>query len=129
MTDCPKKLTTGANLIVSVDAYLLPSAFIPLNLTGDDRPRVMFGEGLETDEERTLRERKSAVVKLFEVVGLRPGTSERELQEEALQKTTRKKHVEIVGDGEEIEVEDGEDLSRKDLDIIYKRYEARLFTL
>lgn len=134
MTDCPLKLTTGANLIVSIEVYLLPAAFISANTTGDDdRPRVMFGEGLETSEEKSLRERKSAILRLFDVIGLRSqsgttvegGISEQELQKEALQKpqASKKKHVEIVGDGEEIEVEDGEDLSKNDLDIIYKRYE------
>ncbi|KAJ3731911.1 DNA repair protein RAD5 [Lentinula guzmanii] len=134
MTDCPSKLSTGANLIVSVDVYLLRTAFIPVNTTGgDDRSRAMFGEGLETDEEKSLRERKSAILKLFEVVGLRPQAgvtddrrkSEREVQENDSQRVQAsrklKKHVEIVGDDEEIEVEDGEDLSKSDLDIIYKR--------
>ncbi|KAJ3983293.1 RAD5-like protein [Lentinula detonsa] len=134
MTDCPSKLSTGANLIVSVDVYLLRTAFIPVNTTGgDDHKRAMFVEGLETDEEKSLRERKSAILKLFEVVGLRPQAgvtddrrkSEREVQENDSQrvKASRKlkKHVEIVGDDEEIEVEDGEDLSKSDLDIIYKR--------
>ncbi|KAJ3814435.1 DNA repair protein RAD5 [Lentinula aff. lateritia] len=134
MTDCPSKLTIGANLIVSVDVYLLRTAFIPVNIAeSDERPR-MFGEGLETDEEKSLRERKSAVLKLFEIVGLRPQVGvmvgheklERELQEDALQishtsQTKPKKHLEIVGDGEEVEVEDGEDLSKSDLDVIYKR--------
>lgn len=33
-----------------------------------------------------------------------------------------KKVKEIVGDGEEIEVEDAEDLSKNDIDQIYKRF-------
>lgn len=140
MTDCPSKLTIGANLIVSIDVYLLRTAFMPVNVAESyERPR-MFGEGLETDEEKSLRERKSAVLKLFEIVGLRPQAgvmvdhekSERELQENALQishmsQTKPKKHLEIVGDGEEVEVEDGEDLSKSDLDVIYKRYEEHSF--
>ncbi|KIK70544.1 hypothetical protein GYMLUDRAFT_148103 [Collybiopsis luxurians FD-317 M1] len=135
LTDCPSKLTVGASLIVSIDVYLLPSAFTPVRPTGgDDRPRVMFGEGLETEEEKALRERKSAVLKLFDVIGLKPHAGctidqenlENEHQEEVLEKTRAsqqnpKKHVEIVGDGEEIEVEDGEDLSKSDLDVIYRR--------
>ncbi|KAJ3978119.1 DNA repair protein RAD5 [Lentinula raphanica] len=133
MTDCPPRLTTGANLIVSVEVYLLRTAFAPVSATGsDDRPTIMFREGLETEEEKALRERKGAVLKLFEVVGLRPQAGvavdgekpERRLQD-TLQRTQAskkpKKHVELVGDGEEIEVEDGEDLSKNDLNIIYKR--------
>ncbi|KAJ4485680.1 RAD5-like protein [Lentinula aciculospora] len=134
MTDCPSKLTIGTNLIVSVDVYLLRTAFVPVNVTvSDDRPRTMFEEGLETDEEKSLRERKSAILRLFEVIGIRPQAgvtvdwekSEREHQEDASQRThishKPTKHVEVVGDGEEIEVEDGKDLSKSDLDIIYKR--------
>ncbi|KAF9074978.1 SNF2 family N-terminal domain-containing protein [Rhodocollybia butyracea] len=137
MTDCPSKLTVGANLIVSIDVYLLASAFKPMDLTGDEDRPVMFSEGLETLGEKSLRERKSAVLKLFNVIGLRPQaganvdreTSPREIQEEALaalqgtqvNQQKVKKHIEIVGDGEEIEVEDGENLSKSDLDIIYKR--------
>ncbi|KAJ3830336.1 DNA repair protein RAD5 [Lentinula raphanica] len=140
MTDCPPRLTTGANLIVSVEVYLLRTAFAPVSATGsDDRPPTMFREGLETEEEKALRERKGAVLKLFEVVGLRPQAGvavdgekpERRVQD-TLQRTQAskkpKKHVELVGDGEEIEVEDGEDLSKNDLNIIYKRW-ARLALL
>ena len=58
--------------------------------------------------------------------------SENESQEEVLQKVQipqqkAKKHMEIVGDGEEIEVEDGEDLSKSDLDVIYRRYDIRQY--
>ncbi|KAF5392416.1 hypothetical protein D9757_002302 [Collybiopsis confluens] len=134
MTDCPSKLAVGASFIVSIDVYLRPSAFTPIKSTNsDNRPRVVFGEGLETEDEKLLRERKNAVLQLFEVVGIKPqaGYSTNKIEpdpapQEELQKTdtTQKgseKRVEIVGDGEEVEVEDGEDLSKADLDVIYKR--------
>lgn len=82
---------------------------------------------------RTLRERKESVLKLFDVIGLKPQAganiggrqAEERLHEEALKRlATRKskKVIEIVGDGEEIEVDDAEDLSKNDIDAIYKRY-------
>ncbi|KAK7465321.1 DNA helicase rad5 [Stygiomarasmius scandens] len=133
MTDCPEKLTTGADLMVTVDIYLLPSAFAAVKSNhSDDRPTFFFNEGAETLEEKNLRERKSAVLKLFEVVGLRPQAgvnlgglkSDAELKEEAskvLSQPKAKKVKEYVGDGEEIEVEEGEEVSKNDLDMIYKK--------
>ena len=80
----------------------------------------------------SLRERKSAVVKLFEVVGLKPQAganfkgkiSDGKIHEEALKRKAQhptKKVKEFVGDGEEIEVEEAEELSKNDIDAIYKR--------
>lgn len=134
MTDCPDKLTTGASLIVSVDIYMLPSAFNPTSKASrsQDTPKAMFGEGMETIDETNLRERKTSILKLFEVVGLKPQAgvnvksrkTDEQLHEEALKifsQRKTKKVTEIVGDGEEIEVDDEEDLSKNDLDMIYKR--------
>ena len=135
MTECPDKLTTGCELMVSVDVFLLPGAFVYNELTGADKPSMFWGEGLETSEETSLRERKSAMLKMFDVLGLRPrsgasvggGKSEEELQQEARtiysqsQAKATKKIIETVGDGEEIEVEEGGELSRNDIDMIYKK--------
>lgn len=78
-----------------------------------------------------LRDRKSSILKLFDVVGLKPQAgakfkgkqSEKKLHEEALKRIAKAKKVtEIVGDGEEIEVDDSEELSNNDIDMIYKRW-------
>ena len=79
-----------------------------------------------------LRERKQALVKLFDLVGLKPQaganvkgkTTEFNITEDVSKKLAKrpvKKVKEIVGDGEEIEVEDSEDLSRNDIEAIYSR--------
>lgn len=79
-----------------------------------------------------LRERKQAIVKLFDLVGLKPQAganvkgknTEFNVTEEGSKKLAKrpvKKVKEIVGDGEEIEVEDTEDLSRNDIEAIYTR--------
>lgn len=154
MTDCPDKLSTGIGLIVTLRIYLIASAFKPLKSTRKDAENVQLGfnEGLETQEERwsnqhdfvaflwlnnhtisSLRERKNAISKLFEVVSLNPQAgvnfaskkSDVKAHEEALKKLAGrpvKKIKEIVGDGEEIEVEDAEDLSKNDIDAIYSRF-------
>ena len=84
-----------------------------------------------------LRERKSSIVRLFEVLGLRPHAganskgkareSNENLTHEALKnlaKRANKKVKEIVGDGEEIEVDDAEELTTNDINAIYQRYFA-----
>ncbi|KAF8956086.1 RAD5-like protein [Flammula alnicola] len=134
MTDCPARLTTGVGLIVTLHIYLIASAFRPIKSSnqGDDAVHLAFNEGLETQEESSLRERKNAILRLFEVVGLKPQAganvkskkSDAKIQEEALKKMAGrpvKKVKEIVGDGEEIEVEDAEDLSKNDIDAIYSK--------
>jgi len=71
-------------------------------------------------------------VKLFELVGLKPQAGanvkgknkETDMPEEAFKKLAKrpiKKIKEIVGDGEEIEVEDTEDLSKNDIEAIYTK--------
>ncbi|KAG6868573.1 hypothetical protein C0993_001020, partial [Termitomyces sp. T159_Od127] len=150
MTDCPEKLTIGVSLFVTVQIYILESAFKPPTVSNaDDERIIIFNEGQETLDEkymssailfrsindtvsRTLRERKEAVLKLFDVIGLKPeaGANVRsphdaaKVHEEALSRLAKhksKKVTEIVGDDEEIEVDDAEDLSKNDLDAIYKR--------
>jgi DNA repair protein RAD5 len=81
---------------------------------------------------RILRQRKDALLRLFDVIGLKPQagaafrkpSAERKIRDEALKQLAgrqAKKATEIVGDGEEIEVDDAEDLSKNDIDAIYKR--------
>ncbi|KAJ7103027.1 RAD5-like protein [Mycena belliarum] len=133
MLDCPEKLSTGATLIVTADVYMLPGAFKPSNPDTDgNKATVMFSEGTETLDEQTLRERKASILKLFDVIGLRPhaganfvgSKSDEDIAEEALKKMASrksKKVTEIVGDDEEIEVEEEEELSENDLDMIYQK--------
>lgn len=125
MTDCPEKLTTGASLIVTVDVYMLPTAF---QSVAPSKEKLMFNEGAETQEEINLRDRKTGLLKLFDVIGLKPHAGVNVKLNKADEKLTNgapkkgKLKTEIVGDGEEIEVEEGEDLSKGDLDMIYQRY-------
>lgn len=85
-----------------------------------------------------MRERKESVLKLFDVIGLKPQAgvniggrkAEERLHDEALKRLATqksKKVTEIVGDGEEIEVDDAEVISENDIDAIYKRYLFRAY--
>jgi DNA repair protein RAD5 len=141
MIDCPEALFTGADLIVSLNVYVRPSAFVAPSTSSakpSDTRKVVFNEGQETLQEQQLRERKMALLKLFDAVGLRPKASKKrgvttpegELKHEDVLKMTQKppsgepkgKRVEVVGDGEEVEVEDEEgELSENQLDVIYRK--------
>lgn len=81
---------------------------------------------------RTLRERKNAIVKLFDMLGLKPRAGvnvqgkkyNAQAEEDALKKLAKrppKKIKEIVGDGEEVEVDDAEELSKNDIDAIFTK--------
>ncbi|KAK0208680.1 RAD5-like protein [Desarmillaria ectypa] len=132
MTDCPERLSTGASLVVTIDVYMLPAAFVPVGRsTSEDWSKLNFSEGSETQGELDLRERKSAILKMFDVLGLKPqagaiqrgGKQEGQLHQNALAQLGRQKvkAKEIVGDDEEIEVEEEENLSKNDLDMIYEK--------
>ncbi|KAF8557658.1 hypothetical protein OG21DRAFT_1482121 [Imleria badia] len=137
MVDCPPVLYSGADMIVSLSVYISASAFKPVNAPdASTHPKVMFGQGKETEQEQSLRERKAALLTLFDAVNLRPragaralgndqipsGSNEREIGKPAQKPAASKKtRTEIVGDGEEIEVEEGEELSDNQLDQIYRR--------
>lgn len=142
MIECPEKLHSGGDLIISLSIYLRASAFqrpstsAPSN--GKHSVKMMINEGEESLEEQILRERKASLLKLFDVIGLnpriganlsgdpdpshpnKPGPSaKKDAQTSKPEKKTYK--TEIVGDGEEVEVEEGEDLSETELDMIYRK--------
>jgi DNA repair protein RAD5 len=131
MVDCPEILYSGADLIVSLSVYLRGSAFKFRRTCGDeDSAQAMFNEGQETMDEQVLRERKSSLLRLFDAIGLQPRNGVRRDQEGLTDSTEsavpvpkRQKTVrtEIVGDGEEIEVDDGEELTENELNVIYKK--------
>lgn len=135
--DCPDNLHPGAELIVSLAVYLNSTAFLPSKPPAEEQPKHIFNEGQETLSEQTLRERKGSLVHLFEVLDIKPvkiSSSKRkgkELSHDDLVLLAEQHHksgkstakTEIVGDGEEIEVEaDGEELDLNELNLIYKKY-------
>lgn len=79
-----------------------------------------------------MRERKAAILKLFDITGLQPqaGTGKKakkfnQKYEDAIdslaKRKTGKMKKELVGDGEEIEVDATEELSGNDLSLIYQK--------
>lgn len=141
MIDCPETLHSGAEFIISLSIYIRSSAFKPPSTSQSaEPPKIIFNEGQETVDEQALRERKISLLRLFDAVGLQPQggagfpksnkKTDEELHAESLVNMTTRSadakkskvvKTEIVGDGEEVEVEDGEDLSDNELDMIYRR--------
>ncbi|KAL1748936.1 SNF2 family N-terminal domain-containing protein [Schizophyllum fasciatum] len=130
VVDIPDRLRTGMDIVILVQAFLLPSAFAKAQTSGNDElsTKFAFNEGMETEDEQMLRERKSALNKLFDVVGLRPVAGAQtnreqdgEVPKEGKKKNSSKKVTEFVGDGEEIEVDDSENISGDDIATIYTR--------
>ncbi|TFK56768.1 hypothetical protein OE88DRAFT_1650222, partial [Heliocybe sulcata] len=142
MIDCPANLHSGADLIISLSVYMRASAFQAPSISSREPVKAMLNEGQEYQDEQSLRERKTALLRLFDAIGLRPrrgnaGRStgkhvEASLSDSDLKQASQRpggnarpskpKRVEIVGDGEEIEVEgDEEELSEDQLNVIYNR--------
>lgn len=145
VVDVPPNLQTGLDIVVSLSVYILVKAFKTPNTRRDldDHKRPMFNEGAETAEEQELRERKQALLKLFDAVNLRPvrgsgvlgKKNNTELSRDEILKMAEVStqspapplkpqgvRKEIVGDGEEVEVDSGEDLNENQLAMIYNRY-------
>ncbi|KAF9650357.1 hypothetical protein BDM02DRAFT_3223262 [Thelephora ganbajun] len=143
VVDVPPDLKTGLDIVVSLSVYVLAQAFKPPNTRQEaDCKEPIFHEGAETIEEQELRGRKQALLKLFDAVNLRPvrgsgvvgkkkdaelgydevlKMAEVSTQSPNLPPKPTSVRKEIVGDGEEVEVEPGEDLDENQLAMIYNR--------
>ena len=143
VVDVPPDLKTGLDIVVSLSVCILAKAFKQQNARKeDDHKRSMFDEGAETAEEQELRERKQSLLKLFDAVNLHPVRGSgvlgkkkdpelshdevlkmAEVSTQSLTPPPKAQGVrkEVVGDGEEIEVEPGEDLNDNQLAMIYNR--------
>jgi len=142
--DAPERIRTGDSVLLSLKAYLNFSAFNKPNLNVIDEKVEVFGEGTETATEKSLRERKSAILKLFRLLGLKPrgpapvvGPQSVKVTEAPDKARTdqpprdrKPSKKEVIGEGEdaeEVEVDDDEEvLQEADIDMIYKKYDAYL---
>ncbi|KAI0360987.1 hypothetical protein OH77DRAFT_1492142 [Trametes cingulata] len=129
MVECPDRLTTGADLIVSLSVYIKASAFKSPTLSSDEKPKVMFNEGQETEAEQILRERKSSLISLFKRINLKPRKGndafKKKLEQADLEMLTQRpaapkpRLATQAGAGDE---DDGEaDITEEELNLIYKK--------
>ena len=134
MVECPQVLHSGADLVVSLSVYIKASAFKKLTVSSAEGPKTMFNQGLETAEEQGLRERKGSLMRLLDAVGLTPvnGNNASKIRQHAngqlgdddlrqLTQGHRKNTKSKEPASKEVEVEEDEDLSDNELDLIYKR--------
>ncbi|KZV84501.1 hypothetical protein EXIGLDRAFT_741898 [Exidia glandulosa HHB12029] len=136
IVDCPDVVRTGSNIVLRVRVYFLPAAWKKLKpVASSVDSKAIINEGQEMPEEQLLRERKNALVTLFKRVGLEPKTRKPKITENKV--STPKggpRKTELVGEGddaEEVEAE-GEELSERDLSVIYNKAQsgdARLGTM
>jgi DNA repair protein RAD5 len=142
MVDCPSPLVVGVEMIVSLNVYLKASAFTTPS-TSRSRPAPSkatshWNEGEETRHEQMLRGRKAALNRLFKVLGLSPEVAGKPFDKQSSQqlrqsmvdpkgekdggKKPTKPRTEIVGDGEEVEIdEDDGEVTENQLELIYKK--------
>ncbi|RDX51210.1 hypothetical protein OH76DRAFT_1347561 [Lentinus brumalis] len=130
MVECPQKLSTGADLILSLSVYMKPSAFKPPKLSSDDKAKVMFNEGHETEAEQILRERKRALVNLFKKIHLKPRKGNRpgsKLEQRDLELLTQRPGVTKPTQGGSAgnglgDDDDGEgEITEEQIDLIFKK--------
>lgn len=141
MVDCPEKLHSGADLLVSLSIYITSSAFqryVPAAAGANiGLSKTWFDEGRETIEEETLRNRKASLQQLFEKLGLKPrsGNSQNPEKENippdgtprppASSSNSKKGLNNVDGtrhDEIDAEEDDAEVLNENDLNVIYKRW-------
>ncbi|CDO73050.1 hypothetical protein BN946_scf185007.g104 [Trametes cinnabarina] len=130
VVDCPERLVTGADLIVSLSVYIKLSAFKPPSLSSDEKAKVMFNEGQETEEEKMLRERKTSLVNLFKRINLKPRkgsdfSEKKRLDKSDLEMLTQRPgplKSRFAGQPSNLDDDDEEgDITEEQLDLIYKK--------
>lgn len=78
VVDCPPSLTVGCDIILQVKAYIKFDAFFSTLLGSrefDDQNEALRPETAESDLEKTLRERKISLLRMFRVCDLKPRLS------------------------------------------------------
>ncbi|PWY97431.1 hypothetical protein BCV70DRAFT_195468 [Testicularia cyperi] len=77
VVDCPASLTVGCDIILQVKAYIKFDAFFLTfaSLKADIENQDLKPETAESDFEKTLRERKNSLLRMFRVCDLKPSLS------------------------------------------------------
>ncbi|CCF51296.1 uncharacterized protein UHO2_00721 [Ustilago hordei] len=79
VVDCPASLTVGCDVILQVKAYVKFEAFFSTFWSGkggvEDQNDGLRPETAESDMEKTLRERKISLLRMFRVCDLKPSIS------------------------------------------------------
>ncbi|KAI5457611.1 SNF2 superfamily RAD5 protein [Mariannaea sp. PMI_226] len=134
----PERLRTNDTVFLQLRCYLLKSAFDSRGFQlADDRPTAIF-EQKETDDEKQLRLRQVALVKLFQEINLQPtlanaaakdgraGLLKAAEQDEQKQKELKKtvSNGKDSGSPDSSDAEEGEELEQDQLDALYKKAQS-----
>lgn len=131
----PDRVRVNDTIYLQLRCYMLAEAFKESSLSelGDDNRTPRLFEEQETEEEKALRLRQIALVKLFDEIGLSPTslneTSARHKKEGLLQAAETPDHQAKNGstqakDASDSEDNDGEKLEQDQLDTLYKKAQA-----
>ncbi|KAK6720039.1 DNA helicase rad5 [Fusarium graminearum] len=138
----PERLRTNDTIFLQLRCSLLNSAFFsrPFQLA-DDRSAAFFNQN-ETNDEKTLRMRQVALVKLFQEINLHPtltnsatkdgrkGLLQAAEQDEEKQKEVKKSdgngtnNTKEANSSQSSDTEDGEELEQDQLDALYKKAQS-----
>lgn len=132
----PERLRTNDNVFLQLKCYLLKSVFEPSNFKKpeDNRETGLF-EAKETQDERDLRFRQVAIVKLFDEINLQPtkinSTAQKHKKQGILQAAEmaeerdqqKQSTTQAHGDASS-ESEEGEELEQDQLDSLYKKAQS-----
>lgn len=131
-----ERLTTNATVFLQLKCFLLRSAFNSRGFEASDKRKTSLFEKDETDEERGLRLRQVALVRLFKEINMVPtrgsATSERdhrqalleaaELADKEDKKPGRSAESDNPGSSPSSDDnEDGQELEQDQLDTLYKK--------
>ncbi|KAF5566119.1 DNA repair RAD5 [Fusarium phyllophilum] len=138
----PERLRTNDTIFLQLRCSLLDSAFFSRSFKlADDRSAAFFEQN-ETNDEKTLRLRQVALVKLFQEINLQPtmsnsaaedgrkGLLQAAEQDEQKQKEAKKANGDTNENGKEAgssqssETEEGEELEQDQLDALYKKAQS-----
>ncbi|KAF2734464.1 hypothetical protein EJ04DRAFT_576865 [Polyplosphaeria fusca] len=132
----PDRVRTGDTIYLQLRGYMLPTAFDKKGLKRMDSNReVTLYEEKESEEEKNLRLRQVAMVKLFDAVALSPQqrneTAEKQKREALLQaaekaeqKPKKNGAAEPGSSPPSDEAEEGEELEQDQLDSLYKKAQS-----
>ncbi|KAF4961071.1 hypothetical protein FSARC_10305 [Fusarium sarcochroum] len=136
----PERLRTNDTVFLQLRCSLLNSAFFSRSFQlADDRSAAFFEQN-ETNDEKTLRLRQVALVKLFQEINLQPtmasatakdgrkGLLQAAEQDEQKQKDAKKANDngngKEAGSSQSSDTEEGEELEQDQLDALYKKAQS-----
>jgi DNA repair protein RAD5 len=139
----PDKVRTSDTIYLQLKCFLLRDMFASGSVIKplDDNRQAMFFEAKESDDERALRMRQIALVKLFDEIKLSPSRvnaqAEKHKRQGLLQAAemaekseqqgtgqTNKNNAENGGSSPPVEEEEGQELEQDQLDSLYKKAQS-----